>query len=431
MSMSRYVAAQVVQSVMSGKFLTESLEMHLVQLEDPRDKALVQAICFGIFRNYLHFESILNHLLTKRLKQKDQDIHALLLVGLFQLAELRIPIYAVVKATVDAADLAKKHWACGLVNAILRNYIRQKDQLEQLVAQDPAVKYAHPSWLIEEIKHAWPLQWEAIMAANNAHPPFALRVNQQMLTRDAYLALIKEAKVIPETKHGLIVEPQPVDALPGFYNGQISVQDGAAQLAAELLMLAPGQRVLDACAAPGGKLLHILETEPNLLQCVAIEKNPQRMLSIKDNLKRMQMSAELICDDVINLSKYFQSEAFDRILLDAPCSASGVIRRHPEIKWLRKPEDIQSLAAEQYRILMSAWEYLKPDGILLYATCSIFPAENSEMIAQFLSTHQDAKEVPIEQSFGIACTVGRQILPGMHDMDGFYYARLQKSQRLN
>lgn len=285
--------------------------------------------------------------------------------------------------------------------------------------------------MIEAIKEAWPEHWEAILTANNAHPPFALRVNRQHLLREAYLEKLEtkglKASVIPETEQGIVLEmAAPIDTLPGFSAGDISVQDGAAQLAAEILKLAPRQRVLDACAAPGGKLTHIIEREPDLAEVIAVEKDPLRMPDIKDNLLRLKLKAKCICHDVAAIKDWWDGQLFDRILLDAPCSASGVIRRHPDIKLLRQISDIKRLAQEQLHLLEVLWPLLKPGGLLVYATCSIFPEENTDVLRRFLAVHADAAEDKLENTWGVPCAIGRQILPGMHGMDGFYYARVSK-----
>jgi 16S rRNA (cytosine967-C5)-methyltransferase len=233
---------------------------------------------------------------------------------------------------------------------------------------------------------------------------------------------------LPETSYGIrLATPVPATQLPGFENGDVSIQDGAAQLAATLLTLAPQQRILDACAAPGGKLTHILELQPDAT-CIAVEKDFSRLALIKENLQRLRVNADCICQDAANVTAWWDGQLFDRILLDAPCSASGVIRRHPDIKLLRQPTDIPAFAQQQQRLLHALWPLLKPKGLLLYATCSIFPQENTDVLDAFLSTHSDAQEVKINTDWGLPCAIGRQILPGPADRDGFYYARLEKTR---
>lgn len=423
----RYVASCIVDEVTEGHSLTASLQTHLAEVSDARDRALIQAICYGVCRYYTKLDVILSHLLTKPMQAKDSDVHALLLVGLYQLIDMRMPAYAAVDATVSASAPFKKAWARGFINAILREYGRQEAHLQQIIAEDEEAHYAHPYWWIQAIKDAWPNDWESILTANNAHPPFALRVNPQKISREAYLSQCVDANVIAETPTGIVLQEACMpDTLPGFKEGHIFVQDGAAQLAAGLLQLAPNQRVLDACAAPGGKLTHIIETEPALAEVVAVDLDATRMRLIKDNLARLQMQATCHVADILDTERWWDGKAFDAILLDAPCSASGVIRRHPDIKLLRQASDIAPLAEMQLAILEALWPLLKPGGIFVYATCSIFPKENNEVIQAFLDTHPDAHHDPIDADWGRALSVGRQILPGEHGFDGFYYARLRR-----
>lgn len=424
---ARLIASRIINDVTDGYSLTERLETSLAMVADPRDRAFIQAICYGVCRYYTCLDVLLSYLLDNPMKAKDSDVHALLLVGLYQLKYMRVPPHAAVAETVNATEKLHKRWSRGLVNAVLREYLRQQEKLEEIIKDDIEVLYAHPRWWINALQKAWPDHWQAILAANNEHPPLALRVNSRQLSRDDYLKKLESAHIIPETQCGVILDtPIPIEELAGFHDGMVSVQDGAAQLAAELLALAPHQRVLDACAAPGGKLTHLLELEPNLAACIAIESDAHRMQSIKDNLTRLTLHADCLCANAIDTKQWWDGQLFDRILLDAPCSASGVIRRHPDIKLLREPADIKAVTITQHKLLEALWPLLKPGGLMLYATCSVFPEENSQMIASFLSLHADAKEKPIDASWGLACPVGRQILPGMHQMDGFYYARIEK-----
>lgn len=419
----RAVAARIIyQVVIDGKSLSDCLAAETKLL--PRDKSFLQALCYGTCRWYHKLHLIAESLLEKPLKTKDQDIYCLLLVGLYQLSDMRVPAHAAISETVAAASVLKKIWAKGLVNAVLRNYQRQSDIVVN-ESQD-IFKYSHPSWLIKKIQHDWPENWETILNENNQHPPFSLRVNQKHISREDYLKKLTDARVIPETTAGIILENAiDVAQLPGFSAGDISVQDGAAQLAAELLSLQSGQRILDACAAPGGKTAHILESENNLT-VIALDHDNHRLNTIKENLNRLKLSATCITADAGDTKQWWDGVLFDRILLDAPCSASGVIRRHPDIKILRREIDIVKLSDEQARILDALWPLLKKDGILVYATCSIFPEENNRVVKNFLATHTDAIEEKISAPWGIACDIGRQILPGMHGFDGFYYTRLRK-----
>jgi 16S rRNA (cytosine967-C5)-methyltransferase len=432
MSNLRLISSRIVHDVTEGRSLSECLsKSFLLSLKDNRDRAFVQAVCYGICRFYTRLDFVLSLLLEKPMNDRDSDVHALLLVGLYQLMFMRIPDYAAVTETVNATEKLKKPWARGLVNAILRGYLRRREEIEREIPTDLEAHYAHPEWWIKALKTAWPQHWESILNANNAHPPFALRVNQQHGRREQYLEKLQQAdhaaNIIPQSKNGIILdEPIHAEDLPGFAEGEVSVQDGAAQLAVELLQLAPQQRVLDACAAPGGKLCHILESQSDLSAVIAVEKDQGRMSSITENLARLKLQAQCICQDVNEVDKWWDGESFDRILLDAPCSASGVVRRHPDIKLLRYPSDIKTLTIEQMNLLSSLWSTLKPGGLFLYVTCSIFPQENVQVIKQFLAGHDDADEEKIIADWGVACDIGRQILPGMEEMDGFYYALLRK-----
>ena len=425
----RYTAAQVVQQVLAGKSLSDTLTPALKNFTDARDSALTQAIAYGVCRRFYSLSACLRGLLPKPLKAKDQDVFALLLVGLFQLSDMRIPAYAAVAETVAAVKKLKKPWAKNLVNAVLRQQQRQAPAQPET----EAVIYDHPVWFIQALRHAWPTQWQAILNANNQHPPMALRVNQVMQTRADYLAKLAAAGIpaaaIGGTTHGVVLATGlDVGLLPGFAGGESAVQDGAAQLAAPLLQLAPGLRVLDACAAPGGKTAHIAAAQPDLQEIVALDRDADRLAVVTENVTRLRCAARVTCvtADAGDLAQWWDGRLFDRILLDAPCSASGVIRRHPDIKLLRQPDDIAALAAAQTRLLLNLWTTLKPDGLLLYATCSVLPAENSAIVSDFLTRVSDARVVPLTVEVGLPMTVGLQILPGQHAMDGFYYALLRK-----
>jgi 16S rRNA (cytosine967-C5)-methyltransferase len=425
---TRAIATQIILEVVTqGRALSMPAKLQVSSL----DRAFIQSLCYGVIRWYMQLETIAEQLIQKPLKEKDKDIHVLILVGLYQLIHMRIPDYAAVGETVAATKVFKKVWAKNLVNGVLRQYLRSADEITHKLQNAAVVLYSHPQWMLQKIKHQWPDQWKEILEANNQHPPFALRVNQRVISREQYCSLLTdtvgENHIIPEAHSGVVLK-NPVDVLqlPRFAEGGVSVQDGAAQLAAELLLLEPGQRVLDACAAPGGKTSHILEIQPQLSELIAIDCDEIRLESVRENLQRLHLSAQCITSDVGNLSAWWDQKPFDRILLDAPCSASGVIRRHPDIKLLRRESDLIQLVSEQYRIISAVWQALKIGGVLLYATCSIFIEENEQVVRQFLETHTDAKEEKINVEWGKECKVGRQILPGMHGMDGFYYARLRK-----
>ena len=391
--------------------------------------AMTKALCFGFCRHYIRLEAIADSLMDKR--PKSLDVWVAILMGLYQLQYMRQPDYAVVQETVALLQLIKRTWAKGLVNAILRRFCREQEAILAGLAQDEAFLYGQPQWLLKQLKRDWPDDWQAIALANDAHPPLTLRINKHKIKPCDYLKRLAE-RDIEACAHSVAPEgitlaaACDVTGLPGFSEGLLSVQDGAAQLAASLLSLQPGLRVLDACCAPGGKTCHILESEPNLASVVALDVDAKRLKRVKDNLARLNLKAEVVQGDASFPETWWDNRLFDRILLDAPCSATGVIRRHPDIKLLRREEDIDPLVDEQTRLLKSLWSILKPGGILLYATCSIFPHENEMLIARFLKANENAVEEKIEATWGIECSVGRQVLPGMHKMDGFYYARLRK-----
>jgi 16S rRNA (cytosine967-C5)-methyltransferase len=425
---SRLAAAEIVADVLQeGQSLTAALEGVLPSVPSAKDRALIQALCFGVCRFYHRLDFILNELLEKPIK--DGQIRALALVGLYQLRAMRIKPHAAVSETVKGAS--KKPWAKALLNALLRNYLRNQADLEQKADLYPSAALCHPVWLIEQIRQDWPRQATTLWMENNRQPPMALRVNLSRLSREHYLRLLAERDISAETvdfcaSAVLLTQPVPVELLPGFDEGLVSVQDTAAQLAAYLLEVKPGQRVLDVCAAPGGKTAHILELQPQLAKLVAVDKEASRMERLTGNLKRLKLQADVVTGDAARPDTWWDGRLFDRILVDAPCSALGVIRRHPDIKLLRRPDDIGTLQILQQSILQAVWPLLAPGGLLLYATCSILKQENEGQMTAFLSAHADAVELPIVADWGVSQSCGRQILTGEHAMDGFYYARLEK-----
>ncbi len=427
----RLAAAKALTAVLNGKTsLNSSLPLQLDKVE-ARDRGLTQDLAFGTARWQPRLSALANKLLQKPFKAADADVEALLLVGLYQLLYTRIPAHAAIGETVGCADKLKKPWAKALLNAVLRNAQRESEALLAELEHDPVVRTAHPRWLQKSLKAFWPQQWEAICAANNAHPPMILRVNRRHHSRDAYLQLLVEAGIEAQpctfSQDGIVLaEACDVRNLPGFAEGWISVQDEAAQLAADLLDLAPGQRVLDACCAPGGKTCHILEVEPKLAGVVAVDLEAKRLVRVRENLERLGLSAELIAADGRDTATWWDGKPFQRILLDAPCSATGVIRRHPDIKLTRQPDDIAALATLQGELLDAMWPTLEVGGILLYATCSTLPTENTEVIEAFLARTPGARELDIAGQFGIKQPHGRQLLAQEGGHDGFYYAKLIK-----
>ena len=420
----RLAAARALTAVLSGKAsLGSSLPPQLDKVEH-HDRALAQDLAFGAARWQPRLQLLAEKLLEKPFKAADKDVEALLLIGLYQLLHSRIPEHAAIGETVGCAAALKKPWAKSLLNAVLRRAQREHETLYAELERDPVLHTAHPRWLQKQLKAFWPEHWQAICAANNAHPPLILRVNRRHGSRDAYLEELRNAGLAAEpctfSRDGVrLLQPCDVTTLPGFKEGRVSVQDEAAQLAADLLELAPGQRVLDACAAPGGKTCHLLEVEPALGEVVAVDLEAKRLV-------RVRLDATLIAADGRDTGAWWDGRPFQRILLDAPCSATGVIRRHPDIKLTRKPEDIPALAQLQGELLDALWPTLAPGGILLYATCSVLPTENSETIAAFLARTSDAQEVAIAGEFGLQPAHGRQLLPQLDGHDGFYYAKLFK-----
>lgn len=427
----RLAAARALAAVLAGKAsLASSLPTQLERVSD-RDKGLVQELAFGTARWQPRLSALALALLSKPFRKADQDVEALLLVGLYQLLYTRIPAHAAIAETVGCATALKKPWAKGLLNAVLRRAQREAETLLPTLEKDPVVLTVHPRWLQKSLKAFWPDDWLAICEANNSHPPFTLRVNQRVTSRDAYLAELLDCGIAgqatPFSKDGITLATAcDVTALPGFADGAVSVQDEAAQLAADLLMLEPEQRVLDACCAPGGKTCHILESQAQLREVVAIDLEPQRLDRVKANLERLKLKASIVAGDARAVDQWWDGQVFQRILLDAPCSATGVIRRHPDIKLTRQTDDIAALAQLQGELLDALWPTLAENGILLYATCSTLPTENTEVIAAFLQRTSDAQELPFQAAFGKAQPHGQQLLAQVGGHDGFYYARLIK-----
>lgn len=427
----RLAATRALAAVLAGRAsLGSSLPEQLAKVE-PRDRALAQDLAFGTARWQPRLSLLADKLLQKPFKAGDRDLEALLLIGLYQLFYTRIPAHAAIGETVGCVDKLKKSSAKGLLNAVLRRAQREYDSLLPALEHDPAARLAHPRWLQKALKARWPAHWEAIASANNQHPPLILRVNRRQGSRDAYLADLAAAGIaaVPCTfsADGIrLLQPQDVTALPGFATGRLSVQDEAAQLAAELLELAPGQRVLDACAAPGGKTCHLLEREPGLAEVVALDADAGRLQRVEQNLARLGLAARTLAADGRAVADWWDGTPFQRILLDAPCSATGVIRRHPDIKLTRQAADIPPLVQLQGELLDALWPTLEVGGILLYATCSVLPEENSDNLAAFLARTPGARELDIPAPWGIAQPHGRQLLPQAEGHDGFYYGKLIK-----
>lgn len=425
----RATAARVIGAVIGGLSLNQVLPEKLNDVSE-RDRALLQQLSYGTLRQSPRLQAILRQLLDKPLRDKDRDVQGLLLCGLYQLDSTRVPDHAAVAATVDATRALKKHWAKGMTNAVLRRYLREREQLTQ--ALDEAAAASHPAWLFQKILTQWPAAAAAIIDANNQQPPMTLRVNRGQASRDDYISSLKghgiAAKAGCLSKHAIqLAVPIDVWDLPEFSAGRVSVQDEAAQMAALLLQAGAGERVLDACAAPGGKTCHILELQPELAELVAMDVDELRLQKVSENLQRLNLKATLITGDAASPPAALQPASFDRILVDAPCSASGVIRRHPDVKLLRRESDIAPLANQQLCILRGLWPLLKTGGTLLYATCSILDEENSQVIQRFLTEEGDAALSGTEMAGSESVTSGRQLLPSSGGTDGLFYAALQKA----
>lgn len=426
----RAQAAQAIYDICEkDKLLDAVMQSCKEQLAD--DKAWFQELIYGTLRWYDRLQVISKELLQKPFKKKDGDVQALLLLGLYQLLYMRIKDHAVLNTTVAAAELLKKPWAKNVLNACLRRFIREQQTIIAASERSPEAQYSHPQWLLQRLQSDWPADWQDIVDSNNQRAPMALRVNSMKISREGYIQKLHEAglqaDIIENTDSGLLLkEAVNVEQLPGFASGLVSVQDSSAQLTVSFLDLSTHQQVLDACAAPGGKTAHILEHTNNQCQLTAIEISKKRYARLQENLHRLELKARLIQGDATQPNDWWDGTMVDRILLDAPCSATGVIRRHPDIKRHRKPEDIESLRQQQARLLDALWPLLKPGGKLLYVTCSVLTAENEDVISHFLARQGDVKVLSLTLSWAIQKQVGLQILPGTKDSDGFYYALLQK-----
>ena len=365
----------------------------------------------------------------KPLKQRAKIVEHLILLGFYQLAFSRVSQHAAVAETVAACNKLNNSAFKGLVNGILRNFIRE--EVAQQQPEDKQIRSGLPKWLFKQLSQHYPGQLDKLVENMQQRAPIWLRIAQQKISRNDYLNKLQEqgvqASIFEQHQDALVLASGgDITQLPGYQQGWFAVQDGAAQLAAAYLSPQPNERVLDCCAAPGGKTAHILANQPELQECVAVEVDAVRLEKINENLERLQHQATLICGDASQPNSWWDGQPFDRILLDAPCSATGIIRRYPDIKWLRKASDIEDLVALQRQILTAVWPLLKPAGTLLYATCSILPQENREQIQWFLSQAADAVLLPLCEGENRK-SPGRQILPGEQQMDGFYYARLLKS----
>jgi 16S rRNA (cytosine967-C5)-methyltransferase len=420
---SQRLASTAVSQVLAGRNLNQALQGLLSRHSalSSQQRAAAQDMSYGTLRFYGQLHAILDLLLQKPVQ--DAAVRALLLVALYQLQYSRAAEHAVVDHAVRAAEALKKPWAKGLVNAVLRNFLRQRPSLLEQAAASEEGRYSHPQWWIDKLRRQYPDDWAALLETNNQHPPMTLRVNGRVTSAEAYLDLLRQ-QGIEGQKVGedaiLLDQPVAVDKLPGFGEGVASVQDAGAQFAARLLDVADGMRVLDACAAPGGKAAHLLELAR--IELTALDSDPERLKKIEQTLRRLKLEARCLAGNAARPEEWWDGKPFQRILADVPCSASGVVRRHPDIKWLRREADIAAFAAQQAEILDALWRVLGSGGKLLYATCSVFAEENQQQIAQFLVRHEDAQCLPLS----LPTAKDGQLTPNLQH-DGFYYALLLKA----
>lgn len=424
----RALGATGLHAIIQGR----SLNSQLPQLKAhclPTEQGLLRDLISGSCRFYFRLNALAKILLKQPFSHEQQTLHALLIIGLYQLEYQHIADYAAINETVNACNALKQPQAKVVINACLRRFLREKSTLLTALDESPVTLYNHPKWLVKQLQRAWADNWQDILIANNQMPPLCLRINQRHIERQAYMtqlaALDLEPIAASFSPQGIYIKPCQVERLPHFAQGWVSVQDEAAQLAANLLTPQTGERILDACAAPGGKTAHLLELAD--VDVVAVDIEPSRLQRIQENLQRLNLQATLIAGDASEpMSWHTPPSLFDKILLDVPCSATGVIRRNPDIKLLRRAEDITALVELQAKLLKQIWGLLKAGGQLLYSTCSVLPQENSQQVAQFLAQTNDAKECKIRQNWGIEQPVGRQIFAQNQQADGFYYALLEK-----
>jgi 16S rRNA (cytosine967-C5)-methyltransferase len=433
---ARSLSAHAVARVLREGVTLDAALKHALIGADPKVHASVRSLSYGAVRGYFRHEAILGKLLSTPVRALDFLVRALLSVALFEIEDQRTPEYAVVDAAVQTAKATDAVRASGLINAVLRRYLRERTIVDADIASRPATRHAAPIWLADLLRADWPVRWTQLLAAGDTQAPMWLRVNSRVSSTADYLGQLQQAgiaaRVEARVPYAIVLDtPCDVQALPGFASGVVSVQDLGAQCVAFPLGLAPGQRVLDACAAPGGKTALMAEREPGLKSLLAVDVDPNRLARVRENLSRGNLAAEVIHADAATPAKWWDGAHFDRILLDAPCSGLGVIRRHPDIRLRKSPADIDKLPALQVRLLRGIWETLAPGGRLVYATCTLTHSENRAVLGEFLNSTPAASILPVEEwegwpGFGEADLFGRQILPGEAGADGFYYAALTK-----
>lgn len=426
----RVAAARTLALVLGGASLTHALSAQRLGLS-ASDHALASELSYGGCRWYYQLQAILQQIQHKKFKSADLDIHALTLIGLYQLLFTRIPEHAAVSETAGAARVLGKHWAVAVVNGILRRFQRERKSLLEEVMTSPQVVYSQPHWIIDSIERDWPDDAQGLLESLLQRPPFTVRVNLSRIGLPEYASKLTvkgiTARPVNAVPSALILDaPIAVDKLPGFAQGLVSVQDAGAQLAALFLDPKSGMDVLDACAAPGGKTGHMLEYAPGI-RVTAVDLDEERLTKVAENIQRLGLEARLVQGDASKPAGDWSKQLYDRILLDVPCSATGVMRRHPDIKILRRYSDIETLVHKQRQIMDAAWLMLKPGGKMLYATCSILAQENAQQVSAFLNRHQNVTVLKLKCSGATPCDYGLQILPMNRTMDGFYYALLEKT----
>ncbi len=425
---TRVISAAIVTAVVhEGRSLSQVAPAALREIEAERDRAFVQACTFGVLRHYHALKARLATFMHKPLRRKDADLEALLLIGLYQIEHMGVASHAAVSATVDGARELDKDWACKLINGVLRAALRKPS--ETSAAMDARIEF--PQWMLDSVRRDWPDEWRSIFEHSNAQAPLTLRINQQRTTVAAYGALLDQAGLTHVTgRHAhtavRLLAPTAVTALPHFADGYVSVQDEAAQLAAQILAPTADEHVLDACAAPGGKTAHLLEFAGSGLSLLAIDNAAQRLTRVEENLKRLSLRCSVVAADAGEPSSWWDGRPFDKILLDAPCSALGVMRRHPDIRLRRTAADVLEVGKQQRRLLHALWPLLAVGGRLLYATCSMLRVENDEVIDTLLAAQPAGETLSLSFAAGHPTRHGRQVLPGEDDMDGFYYCLLTK-----
>ncbi|MSP86358.1 MAG: 16S rRNA (cytosine(967)-C(5))-methyltransferase RsmB [Methylotenera sp.] len=434
MYISQQIAANAVNQVLLGRNLTLALPAALANFSNatPQQRGAAQDLSYGTLRFYGEIDAYLVQLLEKPLT--DDRIHSILLVAIYQLLHDKADAFTVVNQAVQAVSQLKrpvpKSWAKGLVNAILRNFLRQKEQLAAKLSGNEVATYAYPKWWINKLKVQYPNHWQGMLETGNQHPPMTLRVNTQKISIDDYMQLLMRQDIEATTigaQAVVLTKPVPVEKIPGFTGGVVSVQDYGAQLAAPLLAMSNNMRVLDACCAPGGKTGHILELAEVLL--TGLDADEVRLQRVQSNLDRLELQAQLVVGDA-SLSSWWDGVTFDGILADVPCTASGIVRRHVDIKWLRREADVASFVAQQAKILPNLWQMLAKGGKLLYVTCSVFNEENQGQVDNFLQNNADATQLPFELPANHApvdiTQFNGQLIPSIAH-DGFFYALLQKN----